>query len=76
MKDYFGREINRGDRVVYPGRRSSSLWMNDGTVIACDPKLVVEKVLRNWRGEEVGRNQVTLWGSSRVVIVAFDGEPL
>lgn len=32
MKDFLGREITRGKHIVYPGRRSSSLWMNLGLV--------------------------------------------
>ena len=32
MKDIRGFKILRGDIVVYPGRRGSSLWMNQGEV--------------------------------------------
>lgn len=32
--DIRGRAIKVGDTVAYPGRHSSSLWMNLGTVVA------------------------------------------
>ena len=35
MKDMLGNEIAVGDMVVYPGRQSSSLWMNYGRVVEC-----------------------------------------
>lgn len=34
--DYIGREIKEGDRVVYPVRSGSSMWLSD---------MVVEKVV-------------------------------
>ncbi len=35
MQDMLGNEIAVGDMVVYPGRQSSSLWMNYGRVVEC-----------------------------------------
>ena len=31
--DYLGREIKPGDRVVYPVRLSSRMWLTHGTVV-------------------------------------------
>lgn len=36
MQDMLGNEIVVGDMVVYPGRQSSSLWMNCGRVVECN----------------------------------------
>lgn len=33
-KDTIGREIEVGDRIVYPGRQGGGLWMNEGVVVA------------------------------------------
>jgi hypothetical protein len=30
---YGGRTVTVGDRVVYPGRQSSSLFINEGTIV-------------------------------------------
>lgn len=35
MQDMLGNEIAVGDMVAYPGRQSSSLWMNYGRVVEC-----------------------------------------
>lgn len=37
-KDMTGREIKVGDRIVYPGRCSSNLWMNIARVYAIEEK--------------------------------------
>ncbi len=37
MVDYFGKQIEVGDLIVYPGRRGANLWMNHGTVVAIEP---------------------------------------
>lgn len=34
MKDWRGVEINVGDLVVYPGRRSSRIWMTEAEVVS------------------------------------------
>lgn len=34
---YGGRTVTIGDRIVYPGRRSSSLFINEGTVVDIVP---------------------------------------
>jgi hypothetical protein len=31
--DWLGNEIKVGDHIVYPGRQSSSLWMNHAKVL-------------------------------------------
>lgn len=36
MKDCRGREIHIGSVIVYPGRASSSLWLNVGKVVGID----------------------------------------
>lgn len=37
MKDWRGTEVNVGDRVVYPGRHSSSMWMVEAEVVELVP---------------------------------------
>jgi len=32
MKDCFGKELNIGDSVAYPGRSGSCMWMNSGEI--------------------------------------------
>lgn len=36
VTDIRGKEIKVGNTVVYPGRKSSSLWMNIGEVVGVD----------------------------------------
>lgn len=33
MKDFLGQPIKSGDKIVYPTRKASSMWMNRATVI-------------------------------------------
>lgn len=32
VKDYFGKEILKGDHIVYPVRRANEMWMNSAIV--------------------------------------------
>ena len=72
MNDFLGRELKAGQRIVYPGRRSSSLWMNEGIIERVDSgKLKVHLVLRNWRGEPSGKTKlVTLYCPGRTTIIS------
>ena len=36
-KDWLGKEIKVGSKIVYPGRQSSSLWMNLAEVLEIIP---------------------------------------
>lgn len=47
--DWRGQEISVGDTIVYPGRASSSLWMNEATVLEIN---VVEDERWNWQTKE------------------------
>lgn len=44
-KDFRGTSINVGDRIVYPGRSGSSLWMNEAIVTEIETK-------EDWRGRK------------------------
>ena len=33
MKDCFGKELSVGDKVAYPGRSGSMMWMNSGEIV-------------------------------------------
>lgn len=46
MLDFRGKEISVGSTVVYPGRRGSSMWLNQGRVTAIREfphQLVIER---------------------------------
>jgi hypothetical protein len=38
LLDWRGNPINVGDTVVYPGRQSSLVWMNEGIVVEIKEK--------------------------------------
>lgn len=46
LKDWRGTPITAGCTIVYPGRASSSMWMNEGTVKEINVKLV-----SRWNGD-------------------------
>lgn len=46
VKDFLGRWICPGDQIVYPGRYSSSLFLNKGKVLAINTKT---KNQYNWK---------------------------
>lgn len=71
MKDFLGKEFQVGQRIVYPGRASSSLWMNTGTIVAITAKnLKVKRIALDWDNVPTGETkQVTVYCTDRVVIV-------
>lgn len=57
MKDMRGTEIKVGDVVAYPGRASSSLWLNIATVEALDEvkqEVQMATFQRRYSGELTG----------------------
>lgn len=38
MKDFLGNEIKPGDTIVYAGRRGSSLWLTEATVLTTNAR--------------------------------------
>lgn len=77
MRDFLGREIQVGDMVVYPGRQSSSLWMNSAKVEGFKQdehgkqsiKVRVDAAT-GWRRTFAGRQPlVTLTVTDNVVVV-------
>ena len=69
MKDFLGQEIAVGDKIVYPGRSGSTLWMNAAVLEEILPtgNVRVRKYTNKW-GKPANK-LVTLWGTSRVVVV-------
>lgn len=70
--DCRGREILIGNTVVYPGRRGSGLWLNEGTVVDILPALsqiAVQRVERSVGETKLGRT-VYVSDLSRVAVVA------
>lgn len=60
MLDFRGKEITVGSTVVYPGRRGSSMWLNQGRVTAIREfphQLVIE------------RQPNGVWEKSRIVTI-------
>jgi hypothetical protein len=69
--DFRGNDIGAGDVVVYPGRKSSSLWLTEARVQHTT-------ITKNWRGEDIaaivviptkGKRKVTLTCLHRIVVV-------
>jgi hypothetical protein len=65
LKDFLGRAFVAGQTIVYPGRHSSSLWMNKAQVIAVNPGGKNDLVVRPDRA----KRNVRLTELNRVVIV-------
>lgn len=53
MKDIVGREIRVGDVIAYPGRRSSSMWMNVALVRELRPGNAGEPYWSNDRHDRI-----------------------
>ena len=44
IKDFFGTTFEKGQRIVYPLRKGSSMWLEDATIVeVCSDKLRVVK---------------------------------
>ena len=73
LKDFLGKAFAVGQRIVYPGRASSSLWMNAAVIEAVDEDkkaLVVKPYLGGWRVSTSGAaKSVKLTALERVVVV-------
>lgn len=62
MKDFLGVVIERGDLIVYPGRKGSHMFMNQARVVEVQKfHLIVEK--------EGGERQSTLSRTDLVTVV-------
>lgn len=71
MKDFLGKTIDVGDTIVYPGRQSSSLWMNKAEVTEVGPNYLTVMVERkNYRGQVVGHRKSKISSVNRVTVVA------
>lgn len=70
-QDITGREFKVGDRIAYPLRRSSSLWMEQGTIVEIkDDCLVLAPVART--GHRRSDRHSHLSRSDRAVIIDRD----
>lgn len=49
MNDYLGREIQRGDRLVYPVRRGSTMRLKEVTVTEIHMEKIVGQAPNGWR---------------------------
>jgi len=71
MKDFLGRDLEVGQRIVYPGRSGSSLWMNQGCIIGIgDSYLEVLRTQVNWVSQPTGETKkVRIYCYDRTTIV-------
>ena len=79
MKDFRGKEITVGCTIAYPGRHSSTVYINVGVVveIISDEELRVERLTKRWHrdrhtglGEYVkGTRIVPFYSPYRCVII-------
>jgi hypothetical protein len=64
LRDFFGKEFEAGNIVVYPLRKGSSMWLEYATVMeVCEDKLKVVK----------GSGQKTYIKNIRTCIIAPEG---
>ncbi len=71
MKDWRGTPIEEGSTVVYPGRVSSALWMNEAKVVEVqDGRLKVHRTARSRRGWGTTDKVTYLTAIDRVTVVA------
>jgi hypothetical protein len=70
LNDLLGVPIEVGDRIAYPGRRGSNVYMNVGTVTGFDTFYGTIRVKRtNTSSQRVFGREVTLTGYDRVVVL-------
>ncbi len=77
LRDWRGQVLGVGDTVVYPGRRGSSIWINEGTVTEIidqpggrGPAIRVRTTGRSTAGGERTIRVVTLTALTSVTVVA------
>lgn len=80
LQDWLGHDITVGSKIVYPGYRSSSLWMTFAEVkdiqININPfdhvrswVLIVEPLRSTFHSGHVDKRQVRLTAISRVTVI-------
>jgi hypothetical protein len=71
MKDFLGRELKVGQRIVYPGRGGSSLWMNQGHITGIgDNYIEVLRIQTTWDPKPTGETKkVRIYCYDRTTIV-------
>ena len=70
VNDFFGNKIQQGDLLVYPGRQSSSIWMNVGVVTRIENgKAHIRSARRRVSEVELSRKGNILVCPERAVII-------
>lgn len=78
LTDWRGTPIEAGSTIVYPGRHSSQLWMNEGVVVEINSvtkwsatltELKVQRTRDRWNSAITARAFVTLTALDNVTVV-------
>jgi hypothetical protein len=78
LNDLLGVPIETGDRIAYPGRRGSNVYMNVGTVTGTDSfygRIRVKRTNTSENSNGTAGREVTLTGFERVVVLEKDIGP-
>ena len=68
MKDWRGKAIKKGSRIVYPGRQGSSIWVVEAEVLGVkDGGIVVQPVRTT--GTAVATRPVHIKNVDRVTVI-------
>lgn len=68
MKDWRGKSIKRGTRVVYPGRQGSSIWVVEAEVLSVEEGEIVVQPVRT-TGMNLSSRPVHIRNVDRVTVL-------
>lgn len=68
MKDWRGKTIKKGVKVVYPGRQGSSIWVVEAEVISVDGNEILAQPVRT-TGSQVSGRPVRIKNVDRVTVL-------
>ena len=72
LKDFCGKEITVGADIVYPGRKSSSIWMNRAHVMSIEERASGNRLKvqqRSAYGGVTNTRPVTLTNLHNIVVL-------
>ena len=69
MKDWRGRAIKKGVKIVYPGRQGSFIWMVEARVLSIEGADIIAQPIRTTGSHDVSVRPVRIVMVGRVTVI-------
>lgn len=69
IRDWRGKEIKIGTRVVYPSRQQGNLWMTEGQVVSIEGEKVGVRRMRSTTKQHGKRERISYPNRARITVL-------